>query len=55
MLYTYIAGVWISGVAESQVGDVITVKLVTGHCVRRLASEVRETSPGLDDTNEWPL
>ena len=55
MLYTYVAGVWISGVAESKVGDVVTVKLVTGHRVCRLVSEVRNVSPRLDDRSEWPL
>lgn len=55
MVYTLVAGVWISGTVESAVCDVITVRLVTGHVIRRLSNEVRSTSPRLDDSNEWPL
>jgi hypothetical protein len=55
MVYIYVAGCWVSGNVESECGDVKTVRLVTGHRVCRLASEVRATSPRLDDPNEWPL
>ena len=55
MVYTYVAGCWISGSVESEVCDVITIRLVTGHVVRRLESEVRKVSPRLDEPSAWPL
>ncbi len=55
MVYTYVAGCWVSGTLESEVGDVVTVHLVTGLRVRRLASEVRSLSPRLDDPSVWPV
>lgn len=55
MVYVSVAGCWISGHVESECGDVRIVRLVTGASVTRLASEVRETSPRIDDPSAWPL
>jgi hypothetical protein len=55
MVYIYVAGCWISGNVETEVGDCLVVRLVTGQQVSRPCGEVRLTSPRLDNSDDWPL
>lgn len=55
MVFAKVAGVWVSGSIAHQSGDALTIQLVTGTTIHRLQSEIRLTSPRLDDPKEWPV
>jgi hypothetical protein len=55
MVYAHIAGCWVSGHVQHEIGSVLTIKLITGTVVTRDVSEVKSTSPRLDDSSVWPL
>jgi len=55
MVYTYVAGCWISGNVECEIGDALSIRLVTGQVVIRPVREVKFTSPRLEDPSVWPL
>lgn len=55
MVYAHVAGCWVSGTIQNHSGSALTIKLVTGSTVIRQESEIRTTSPRLDDPKEWPL
>ena len=53
--YAFVGDTCLSGTIESIQGEAATVRLVTGHVVSRLLSELRVDSPRLDDGAEWPV
>lgn len=55
MVYTRIAGVWVSGTVVSATGSILSIRLVTGTTVWRDESEVTTESPRLSDSSEWPV
>lgn len=55
MVYAHVAGVWVAGNIRNQIGTAMTINLVTGATVIRQQSEIRLTSPRLDDPQEWPI
>lgn len=55
MVFAHIAGIWVSGTVQNVTGNVLIIQLVTGTTINRLQSEVKETSPRLDDHSIWPL
>lgn len=55
MVFAHVAGCWVSGSIQSESGQSLIIKLVTGSTVIRHQSEIRTVSPRLDDPKEWPL
>ncbi|MEO2035002.1 MAG: hypothetical protein ABGZ35_23215 [Planctomycetaceae bacterium] len=53
--YAFVGDTCISGTVESVQGEAATVRLVTGHRVSRLLSELRAESPRLEVGSEWPI
>lgn len=53
--YVFAGNICVSGRVESVYGGVASVRLVTGHVVSRVLSELRRESPRLQCAEDWPV